>query len=101
MSDTDDILLRRLKEGIEAGEPVKAAGQRAMKSSMDSPAGPTRDQSCHADTGGSPDRLQARSAFHPVAEFDPKGCATISYSLVTLRRIALEAIDEPGFCRAE
>jgi len=41
MSDTDDILLRRLKEGIEAGEPVKAAGQRAMKSSMDSPAGPT------------------------------------------------------------
>ena len=26
MSDTDDILLRRLKEGIEAGEPVKAAG---------------------------------------------------------------------------
>ena len=52
MSDTDDILLRRLKEGIEAGEPVKAAGQRAMKSSMDSPAGPTRDQSRHADTGG-------------------------------------------------
>jgi hypothetical protein len=31
----------------------------------------------------------------------PEGCATLAHSLVTLRWIALEAIDEPGLGRAE